>query len=157
MHTVYHIFGNKSTNSVIGFAYSFPRRCRTFTSAHDAPRGIFRLYARGGEWPARIPFFPCFGPHGAKQGKTMRPKSRRIRSSCLPPADGRKPCHRFRFVPANRSHRALSGINMRVIKQKPRTVFSARFVCSGLPLTQTNENDFLVFQKREPNSLQPAK
>ena len=41
---------------------------------------------------------------------------------------------------------------LRVIKQKPRTVFSARFVCSGLPLTQTNENDFLAFQKREPNS-----
>ncbi|MGM9611139.1 MAG: hypothetical protein ACI3ZE_05860, partial [Candidatus Woodwardiibium sp.] len=46
---------------------------------------------------------------------------------------------------------------LRVIKQKPRTVFSARFVCSGLPLTQTNENDFLAFQEREPNSLQPAK
>jgi len=46
---------------------------------------------------------------------------------------------------------------LRVIKQKPRTVFSARFVCSGLPLAKPNENDFLLFQKRKPNSLQPAK
>ena len=87
----------------------------------------------------------------------MQPEPRRMRSRRLLPAYGRKQRHRFRFVPANRSHRALSGINMRVIKQKPRTVFSARLVCSGLPLTQTNENDFLAYQKREPNSLQPAK
>ena len=61
------------------------------------------------------------------------------------------------FCPCESQPSGAKRHKLRVIKQKPRTVFSARFVCSGLPLTQTSENDFLAFQKREPNPLQPTR
>lgn len=121
-------------------------------------REAYFVFTReAGEWPARIPFFPRFGPHGAKQGKTYAAEVET--DTFLLSVAGRWPeaASPLSFCPCESQPSGAKRHKLRVIKQKPRTVFSARFVCSGLPLTQTNENDFLAFQKREPNPLQPTR